>query len=236
LRSNVQRIIIFANGELPDIEKARFLIQDPDHVICADGGTRHALALGLKPDLVIGDLDSTDAEALQRLQAGGVEVELFRQDKNETDLELAINRAIELNPEQIVIVAALGGRLDQTLANITLLADERLSTFSVRLDDGVEEIFLCRDQAEVHGKSGDIVSLIPWQGPVTEVQTENLKWVLQKETLYSDKTRGISNEMLGDMASISIGSGLLLIVHRRTPLVSPHFPRTSATNGGTEGG
>ena len=236
MRSNVQRIIIFANGELPDIDKARSLLQKDDHIICADGGTRHALALGLKPDLIIGDMDSADSEALRSFQEDGVEVELFPQDKNETDLELAINRAIELNPEQIVIVAALGGRLDQTLANITLLADPRLSTLDVRLDDGVEEIFLCRDRAEVDGKSGDIVSLIPWQGSVTQVETDNLKWALQKETLYPDKTRGISNEMLGDMASVAIGSGLLLIVHRRAPLVSPHFSRTSATNEGTEGG
>jgi thiamine pyrophosphokinase len=231
----VQRIIIFANGELPDLEKARSLVQDADHIICADGGTRHALALGLKPDLIIGDMDSVDSEALRRLQADGVYVELYPRDKNETDLELAINRAIELKPEQIVIVAALGGRLDQTLANITLLTDSRLVTFDIRLDDGVEEIFLCRDQAEVHGKSGDIVSLIPWQGPVSEVETGSLRWVLQKETLYPDKTRGISNEMRGDTASISIGSGLLLIVHRRAPLVSPHFPHTSAKNTGTKG-
>ena len=215
MRSNVQRILIFANGELPDLERARSLLQEADYVICADGGTRHALALDLKPDLIIGDLDSVEQKALRKFEDEGVEIELYPQDKNETDLELAITHAIELKPKQIVIVAALGGRLDQTLANITLLADERLSTFNVKLDDGVEEIFLCRDQAEIHGKSGDIVSLIPWQGPVPEVQTENLKWVLQKETLYPDKTRGISNEMLGNTASISIGSGLLLIVHRR---------------------
>ncbi|MGZ9234424.1 MAG: thiamine diphosphokinase, partial [Anaerolineales bacterium] len=85
----------------------------------------------------------------------------------------------------------------------------------VRLDDGVEEVFICRDQAQVRGKSGDLVSLIPWQGVVTDVRTENLKWPLRNETLYPDKTRGISNEMLGETASVSIGSGLLLIVHRR---------------------
>jgi thiamine pyrophosphokinase len=79
----------------------------------------------------------------------------------------------------------------------------------------VEEIFYCRDQVEVHGRSGDIVSLIPWGGVVTGVQTENLKWTLDNETLYPDKTRGISNEMTGDTATIKIRSGLLLIVHRR---------------------
>jgi thiamine pyrophosphokinase len=211
----MQRIIIFANGELPDLDKARSLIQKDDYIICADGGTRHALALDITPDLVIGDMDSAEKGQLQKLQEDHVSIELFPHDKNETDLELAIHRAMELSPEQIIIIAALGGRLDQTLANITLLTGPRLSMFDIRLDDGVEEIFLCRDQVQVHGGSGDLVSLIPWGGAVSEVQTTNLKWELHKETLYPDKTRGISNEMLGESASISIGSGLLLVVHRR---------------------
>jgi thiamine pyrophosphokinase len=160
-------------------------------------------------------LDSADPGVVQRYQEDGVEVESYSSDKNETDLELAINRAIGFNPQQILIVAALGGRLDQTLANIALLSDPRLSSFDVRLDDGVEEIFLCRDRSEIHGGKGDIVSLIPWNGAISEVQTENLKWPLRKETLYPDKTRGVSNEMISITASVSIGSGLLLVVHRR---------------------
>ncbi len=211
----MQHIIIFANGELPDLSKVRLLLRTDDYTICADGGMRHALALGVRPDLLIGDMDSAEKAQLGKLQKDGVAVELFPRDKNETDLELAIQRAIELKPEQILIVAALGGRLDQTLANITLLANPRLAGFDIRLDDGVEEIFLCRDQAQVQGRSGDLVSLIPWQGAVSDIQTQNLKYPLQHETLYPDKTRGVSNEMLGDSASVSIGSGLLLVVHRR---------------------
>jgi thiamine pyrophosphokinase len=215
LQRNVQRIIIFANGELPDLDKARSLMQNDDYIICADGGTRHALSLDLQPDLIIGDLDSVEYAIVQKLTLKGVQVEAYSHDKNETDLELAIQRAAGLNPEQIVIVAALGGRLDQTLANIALLTDQEWSTFAARLDDGVEEIFLCRARVEVHGKSGDIVSLIPWQGAVSEIQTTNLRWPLQKETLYPNKTRGVSNEMTDNTAVVSIGSGLLLIVHRR---------------------
>lgn len=212
----MNRIIILANGELPDINTARSLIQNGDYIICADGGTRHALELGVRPNLIVGDLDSADPAVIQSFRNDGTDIELYPRNKNETDLELAINRAIELNLKQIVIVAALGGRLDQTLGNITLLTDSRLSTFDVRLDDGVEEIFFCRDRVQVKGRSGDIVSLIPWLGVVSEIQTQNLKWALNKETLYPDKTRGISNEMISDTASISIGSGLLLLVHRRS--------------------
>ncbi len=211
----MRRIIVFANGELPNLDKTRLLLRPDDTIICADGGTRHALALHVRPKLIIGDMDSVEKAQLQKLQKDGVIVESFPRDKNETDLELALERALEMKPEQILIVAALGGRLDQTLANITLLTDPRLAGFDIRLDDGVEEIFLCQDQAQVQGRSGDLVSLIPWQGEVSNIQTQNLKYPLQRETLYPDKTRGVSNEMLSDSASVSIGAGLLLVVHRR---------------------
>ncbi len=207
------RIIIFANGNLPNPEKARTLLRPDDFILCADGGTRHALALGLTPNVVIGDLDSVTEEERRKMKELGVETIQHPTDKSETDLELAINHALTLNPSQILILAALGGRMDQTLANIALLSDLRLSTFDIRLSDGVEEIFFCRDQVQVEGRSGDIVSLIPWQGEVNGVFTENLRWHLHHETLYPEKTRGISNEMTADVATVSIKSGLLLITH-----------------------
>lgn len=205
------RVLIFANGELPDFASAHRLSQIDDIIICADGGTRHALELGLTPHFIVGDLDSLPV-GFQLL----VETQIiqFPADKNETDLELAIDHALGLNPAEIVIAAALGGRLDQTLGNISLLANPKLLACDIRLHDGVEEIFFCRDQAQVKGRSGDIVSLIPWGGEVSGVVTENLKWPLRNEILYPYKTRGISNEMLSEEASVKINTGLLLIVHR----------------------
>ncbi|MBI3168536.1 MAG: thiamine diphosphokinase [Chloroflexi bacterium] len=205
------KIIIFANGNLPNLEKARSLIRPDDFILCADGGTRHAIALGITPNAVIGDMDSLPSNFQPSIFDG--ELILFPKDKSETDLELSINHALTLNPDQILILAALGGRIDQILANISLLSDLRLSTFDIRLTDGVEELFFCRDQVKVDGRSGDIVSLIPWQGEVTGVFTENLRWHLHYETLYPDKTRGISNEMTSDVAAVSIKSGLLLVTH-----------------------
>lgn len=216
----MHRIIIFANGELPDLEKARALLRPDDFILCADGGTRHALALGVKPNLILGDMDSVEKEALKKIQAAGVEIELFPRDKDETDLELALNKAVELNPDEIIIVAALGGRTDHSLANIALISNKEYAVRNIRLDDGAEEIFLCRAQAEVRGRSGDLVSLIPWGDSVHGVQTENLKWKLNGETLHPDKSRGISNEMTNDTATIKIESGLLLLIHTRQSPIS----------------
>jgi len=211
----MHRIVLFANGSIPNLDVIPSLLRPEDFLLGVDAGARHILAMGRQPHLVIGDLDSLDAGEIRELKKADVPTRQFPSDKNETDLELALEYAIESGYREILVVGGAGNRLDQTLGNIALLTDLRLSTFDLRLDDGVEEIFFCRDQARVRGRSGDIVSLIPWGNDVTGVSTQNLKWPLHGETLYSHKTRGISNEMPGEEASIKIESGLLLIIHRR---------------------
>jgi thiamine pyrophosphokinase len=211
----MSRVLIFANGVLPDVQKARSLVRSDDFIICADGGTRNALALGLRPSLLIGDLDSLSAEERGKAESTGAEIISYPRDKNETDLELAIQHAVGLKPSSIVILAALGGRLDQTLGNLALLSDQRLAGLDVRLHDGLEEVFFCYGRCEVSGERGELVSLIPWKGAVKGISTEGLKWPLQNETLYPEKSRGISNELLGSKAAVSLSAGLLLIIHRR---------------------
>ena len=211
------RLIIFANGIVPELESARRLIQAGDVLIAADGGTRHVLALGLFPSIVIGDLDSLTQHDRRRLDEKGVEIQQYSRDKDETDLELAFHYACTAGYREILVVGALGGRLDQILGNLSLLTNPEFSTLDVRIDDGVEEAFITRGRCEVHGKPGDIVSLIPWSGEVSGVCTEGLHWPLHDESLFPDKTRGISNEMARETVAISQKSGLLLVIHHRQP-------------------
>lgn len=209
-----KRALLFVNGRLPDSESARRLIQPDDTLLAADGGMRHLLAFGLLPSVLIGDLDSVSADERRRLEEGGVRILQHPRDKNETDLELALHYAVEAGYRPIIVVAALGGRLDQTLGNLSLLTDPAWADIDIRLDDGVEEAFFVRMQARVEGRPGDIVSLIAWGGDVTGVATDGLRWPLHSETLVAHETRGISNEMLGTSASVRLKSGLLLVIHR----------------------
>lgn len=213
---STDRILIFANGVLPDLEAARRLLKPDALIICADGGARHARALGLIPHLLVGDLDSIDPSDLSRLSGRGVELRQSPHDKDETDLELALGYALQYAPAQIVVIGALGARLDHTLGNISLLADARLSGLDCRLDDGIESVVLCRAQAEIRGTPGDLVSLVPWSGPARGVRTQGLRWPLESEVLYPERSRGISNEMLEGLAAVWVESGSLLIIHRRT--------------------
>ncbi len=209
------RVVIFANGLVPDPDGIRALLREEDVVFCADGGTRLALVLDVMPQVVIGDLDSIAGADRARIESAGIPLREYPHDKDETDLELALQYALERKPEALLVVGALGGRLDHTVANMGMLSDSRLEGIDCRLDDGLEQVMLCRRHTRVDGRADDLVSLIPWGNPVTGVRTEGLRWPLNNETLYPHKTRGVSNEMLAETAEISIAGGLLLIIHTR---------------------
>ena len=209
------RALIFVNGSLPDLASVRSLILPEDVLIAADGGTQHILALGLTPAVLIGDLDSLSAENRRAVDLAGTKIHQYPRDKNETDLELALHYAVGAGFRELLVVAALGGRLDQTLGNLSLLTDPSLAELDIRADDGLQEVFFTRNGCRLHGDPGDLISLIPWGGEVTGVTTAGLRWPLSGEVLWAHRTRGISNELLDEPASVNIETGLLLVVHHR---------------------
>lgn len=210
-----RRALIFANGDISDLQAAQTMLNPGDTLIAADGGMRHLLRLGRTPDLVVGDLDSLPENELSRLEQAGVRVVRFPTHKNETDLELALQAAVEQGFDVITIMGALGGRLDQTLGNINLLAAPFLQGKAVHLDDGRQEVFRITSAAEIHGEPGDTVSLLPVEGEAQGVTTVGLEYPLDGETLYSYQTRGISNVMQGKTARVELSRGVLLCVHTR---------------------
>jgi thiamine pyrophosphokinase len=210
-----ERVLIFANGEVSDLEVVKKMIVPADILIAADGGTLHIDALGLTPQIVFGDMDSLPPERLASLEATGIHLFRHPAEKDETDLELALQWLVAEGFCTIRIVGALGGRLDQTLANLYMLADPRLQKCDVRLDDGRMEIFLISTQKKLTGEPGDTVSLLPFFGPAQGIITQGLYYPLNKETLLPYRTRGISNVLVGNEASISLSAGMLLCIHTR---------------------
>ncbi|HEX9922661.1 MAG TPA: thiamine diphosphokinase [Anaerolineae bacterium] len=208
------RIVIFANGILTQPDLLRAHLRPTDRIFCADGGTRHALALGLTPEAIIGDLDSLAPELVAELQEAGVAIERHPVDKDQTDLELALELAVAGQPDEIMLVTALGGRLDQMLANMLLLTRPEYASVKLTLVDGPQWATLLRsDQAEtITGQPGDTFSLIPLTPTVTQVTLTGVKWPLEQATLSLGSTWSISNELIGQSASVRIGVGLVLVV------------------------
>jgi thiamine pyrophosphokinase len=206
------RAIIFVNGEFNDPQQARDLVRAADLVIAADGGTRHALAIGVTPHVVIGDLDSLSPDDLARLEAAGARIERSSPRKDETDLELALLHAAREGASEILLLAALGGRLDQTIANLLLLALPELEGIDARIVEGTQEAFLIRGEALVEGQPGDTVSLIPLGGDAAGVTVDGLEWPLHEDTLRFGPARGVSNVLTGEQAHVRVRQGSLLCV------------------------
>jgi thiamine pyrophosphokinase len=212
------RAIIFANGQFTDAEGAQDLLRPDDLVIAADGGARHALAAGVTPHVVVGDLDSLPPEEQARVEAAGSRVVRFSPHKDETDLELALHHAVREGATEIVILAALGGRLDQTVANLLLLTLPELRGLDVRIVEGPQTAFLIhgardgRGETLIEGRPGDTVSLIPLGGDAVGVTAVGLEWPLYEDRLRFGPARGVSNVLTASHARVRVQQGLLLCV------------------------
>jgi thiamine pyrophosphokinase len=202
------RVIVFANG----VMHSHFTLEVDDVLIAADGGLRHCLDLGLQPAILIGDMDSIDEGNLAALEPSKTLILRYPTKKDFTDLELALQHALKLGADEIVIVAALGARWDQTIANLFLPAS--FPSVKISLLDGSQEIHYIRagEKLEIHGQPGDMVSLIPLAGKAYGVTSEHLEYPLQGGELTFGSTRGISNVLLEETGTISINGGLLLCI------------------------
>ncbi len=210
------QVLLFANGELKRgamLDRALNSLESP-HVICADGGALHARALGLTPHTIIGDLDSLTAAELAQFKAAGAEIIQHRQEKDETDLELALRHCRRIGASSITILCALGGRFDQALANILLLTLPELRDMRIEIVAGDQSARLLRPGSHrLEGERGDTVSLIPLGAAAEGITTSALQYPLADESLRLGPARGISNVMLNDTARVDFRCGLLLLVH-----------------------
>jgi thiamine pyrophosphokinase len=189
------------------------------YVVAADRGAATALDFGYQPDVVIGDFDSLDAETRAELDRRGVPIEIHPRDKDATDGQLAIVRALQAGATHLWLVGFVGGpRLDQTLANLLLLTTVNLPT---TLLDAHNEATLARPDAPVEWRPepSEIVSLIPVGSNADGVTTEGLRWSLHAETLVAGDTRAVSNEPVSDAARVSLHAGALLVTR--------HFPENT---------
>ncbi len=199
-------ILIVANGWLSQ----PISLPPYDLIIAADGGARHCLDNQLKPNFVIGDLDSLDEPALAELEAAGAQIIRYPTRKDFTDLELALQHAINLGAVEVTLLAALGERWDQTCANILLCAAQ--TAFKVKILDGKQELHFVHggETLEIHAAVGKTVSLISLSETTQGITTENLEYPLHNEDLAFGSTRGVSNVLSQSPAIIQVARGLLL--------------------------
>lgn len=186
-----------------------------DFCIAADGGLDHADALGLRADLVVGDMDSVTPEALLRAEERGASIETHSREKDASDLELALEAALRLAPERVVVIGGAGGRVDHAVLTAALIA-----SFATREGPRVSGLvggwtieIAAPDLAWAGvGKPGDVISLVPQGGDASGVTTAGLRFPLDDDRLGWGSSRGLSNTFVASSASVHLDSGTLLVL------------------------
>lgn len=217
------KLAVIANGEWNADWGSRELSQF-DFLICADGGGNHALQAGHLPDALIGDLDSITPENLDLCRQKKVYIQQFPREKDETDLELALEYAVkQLKHHEIAqeslnednhtfwLLGATGGRVDHLMGNLALLLHFFKRGYSIHIKDPLHEIYLIQGREELKGRAGQELSLIP----ITEkaqVTTEGLYYPLQGDVISQDSPRGISNVFLSEQAVVQVDEGIVMLV------------------------
>ncbi len=219
--------LVFAGGperighdRLNDVLRAR---DKPEGlvVVAADSGLDHAAALGVEVDVVVGDLDSVGSVALDAARVANVTIEEHPADKNKTDLALALDAALDRGALHIVIAgggAGSGGRLDHLIGNFLLAGAVEYSGARIELRVTEATAYVVRDTATISGVPGDLVSLFALGGPALNVTTSGLRWALAGDTLAPGSSRGTSNELVTEHATVQVDSGTLLVIHELAAL------------------
>lgn len=208
-----KRVILALNGELTGTpQEYHFIFKKENIYIGADGGTHLLTELGLSPNIIIGDFDSLTEKEIQKFHQEGVDIYKYPVEKDETDGELAIDYCHDNGLKSIIIIGSTGGRIDQQLANIFLLEYAQRKGLNAIIKEPGLEMGLIEKNKMFVDKQGYTLSLLPLSKRVSGVYIKGCKFLLEGETLFRYKTRGISNYILKGTAEIRIKSGRLLYI------------------------
>jgi thiamine pyrophosphokinase len=206
--------IVLAGGD-PAEPKIRKRLPGAAVVIAADSGLHQAERLGLHVDYVVGDLDSADPAAVERARADGAIVDRHPAEKDETDLELAFDLARDRGVQAITVVGGSGGRLDHLLANVGVLASVRFADLEIDAYVGSSYVAVVqggRAPFALTGTRGSLVTLLPAGGAASGITTTGLQYPLHGATLRPGPSRGVSNVLVADIATVVVEHGTLLMI------------------------
>lgn len=204
--------LIICGGSMDNPQYLKRYTKDIDIVICADKGGLYAKKMGILPNLLLGDMDSIPQDILNEYKSNNVNMELFPSEKDMTDSEIAIWRAVSLGCTDLVIIGAVGSRIDHSIANIFILQKLLEKGINATIVNENNEVVLIKDKIEISAEEGYHLSLIPITQKVVGITTSGLKYKLNDGELEIGKSLGVSNEFESSVAQITIKDGLLLVI------------------------
>lgn len=184
--------------------------------IGADRGALYLLQQGVTPTEAVGDFDSISKEEYQRIAQSVQKVDRYRAEKDETDIELAVERALAYEPKQIILTGVTGGRLDHFQSALHLLYRFQLANPSIQ--------FLIRNRLNVISMLAPglrrispepgfpYISFFPFEGKVTGLTLTGFKYETVNANLETGVTMFTSNEPVAEVCTISFRDGICLMV------------------------
>lgn len=185
-------------------------------IIIADGGARLLMKYGLGADILLGDLDSIGEEALTYIKEHEIEVKKFPAKKDFTDTELALSYLVDEEYKDIVVLGALGTRLDHELANLMNLKKLYKKGIKAKIEDDYNEVIYVEEGSYDFEKTNKKYFSLINAGDRMNFTTKGLYYEVEDLEINSENpSRGVSNEMVGEKATIKINSGSAFIIQSR---------------------
>ena len=207
------RCVIIGSAPVDEAER-RFIgtqVSPEDFLVCADGGYETARRLGLKPDLLIGDLDSCTEDFPPDIEAVRLPVH-----KDDTDMMYSLKECLGRGYRDFLLLGATGGRLDHTVANLQLLYHYNKYFSSLTMLDGMNRCFILDSEKDgaisIPREEGSYLSVFSLSERSHGVTIEGAKYEISDHTLSRDFPLGVSNEFKEKNTVISVNDGILLIV------------------------
>lgn len=202
------RCVIVAAGTVRDIEFLKSNIKISDYVIAADGGYLTLLKTGITPDLTVGDFDSASKPQYSSEIIG------LNPIKDCTDTEFACEQAVARGYKNILILGALGGRVDHSFANFALLARFKQKGINIVVKDEKHLIYCLYNEIKTVKKENEYVSIFAF-GNECNITLNGFFYNVENFKLTPFDSIGVSNEVVNDEASIKVNFGLCLVIEAK---------------------
>ncbi len=205
-------VLVIAGGPDPGSALIKKCAAQADKIYCADRGAQWAYQAGIKPDLVVGDMDSVSDSTLDRVDADGVRTMRYPVEKDMTDTQIALEVAISEGARSITLLGALGGRVDHTLANISLMSSYHRRGIRIAIMDNNTAMFVGERTITFRAVKGSTVSIFPVEEGVRVLRSEGLYYPLNDLVIPMDGTLCISNQMISDRVILDVRNGSILLI------------------------
>jgi thiamine pyrophosphokinase len=207
--------VIICGGKIENYGYMKKYFKDARLIISADSGARHCKSFQVMPDLMVGDFDSVSGVDFADFASAGVEIIRFPAEKDMTDSELAIEIALERGCSRIILLGALGTRLDHSVSNLFLLKKLLDKGIDAAIIDEQNEVKLISHSIVLTREEETFITLLPLAGSAKGVTTSGLYYPLENATLEVGSSRGVSNRFSEDVAQVTVKEGYLLVIKAR---------------------